>query len=117
TLARWLSPEFRTAAPHARDWIADLIRATPREGYLGAGHALRRMNIAPEELDALRLPTLVISGEKDPGAPVAAGEALRSRIQGAHFAVIKGGYHLCNVEKPHDFNEALMGFLTAGHAD
>ncbi|HVO04640.1 MAG TPA: alpha/beta fold hydrolase [Candidatus Cybelea sp.] len=117
TLARWLSTEFMTEAPQARDWIADLIRATPTSGYLGAAGAIRRMDIAPAELERLRLPTLVISGEKDPGATVAAGEALRSRIQGAQFAVIKGGYHLCNVEKPHDFNEVLMGFLTAGHAD
>ena len=117
TLARWLSAEFMSEAPQARDWIADLIRATPAAGYLGAAGAIRRMDIAPEELEGLRQPTLVISGEKDPGATVAAGEGLRSRIQGAHLAVIKGGYHLCNVEKPHAFNEVLLGFLTAGHVD
>ena len=42
---------------------------------------------------------------------------LRDRIQGARFAVIQGGYHLCNVEKPHAFNEAVLGFLLEGDAD
>ena len=117
TLGRWLSPEFLAAAPHVRDWIADLIRATPREGYVGAGHAIRRMDIDAAALGTLRHPTLVIAGEKDPGAPVAGAETLRSRIQRAELAVILGGYHLCNVEMPHRFNEVLMSFLLEGAAD
>jgi 3-oxoadipate enol-lactonase len=117
TLARWFSAEFMAANPHVRDWIAGLIRATPAAGYVGAGHAIRRMNISAEELHTLRLPTLVIVGEKDPGSTVAVAETLRGRIQGAHLAVIEGGYHLCNIEKAHAFNEALLGFLLEGDAD
>jgi 3-oxoadipate enol-lactonase len=117
TLARWFSAQFMAAAPHVKDWIAGLIRATPAAGYVGAGHAIRRMDISAEELHTLRLPTLVIAGEKDPGATVASAETLRSRIQGGQLAVIQGGYHLCNIEKAHDFNEALLGFLLAGDAD
>jgi 3-oxoadipate enol-lactonase len=117
TLGRWFSPEFLAAQPQVKDWIGGLIAATPRAGYVGAGHAIRRMNIKAEELGSLRLPTLVIAGEKDPGAPVSAAETIRSRIQGAQLLVIKGGYHLCNIEKAQDFNEALLGFLLAGDAD
>ena len=117
TLARWLSPEFRAAAPLTTGWIADLIRATPAAGYTGAALAIKRMDIPGNELETLRLPTLCIAGEKDPGATVAAVSALRDRIQGARLAVIEGGYHLCNVEKPHDFNEAVLGFLLEGDAD
>ncbi|HVZ01744.1 MAG TPA: alpha/beta fold hydrolase [Dongiaceae bacterium] len=117
TLGRWFSPEFRAAAPHAVGWIADLIRATESAGYIGAALAIKRMDVPAAELETLRLPTLCIAGEKDPGATVAAVGTLRDRIQGARLAVIKGGYHLCNVEKPHDFNEALLGFLLEGDAD
>jgi len=117
TLGRWFSPEFRQAAPQTVGWIADLIRATEGAGYIGAGHAIKRMDVPAAELETLRLPTLVIAGEKDPGAPVAAASILRDRIQGARFAVISGGYHLCNIEKPHDFNEAVLGFLLEGDAD
>jgi 3-oxoadipate enol-lactonase len=117
TLARWFSAEFMQRAPNVKGWIADLIRATPAAGYVGAGHAIRRMDTRAEELGTLRIPTLVVAGEKDPGATVEAAETLRGRIQGAQLAVIKGGYHLCNIEKAHDFNEALLGFLLEGDAD
>lgn len=117
TLARWLSPEFRAAEPDTTQWIADLIRATPAAGYIGAALAIKRMDIPAEKLEALRLPVLCIAGEKDPGATVAAVSSLRDRIQGARLAVIEGGYHLCNVEKPQPFNEAVTGFLLEGDAD
>ncbi len=117
TLARWFSAEFLAASPQVKDWIGGLIRATPREGYIGAGHAIRRMDISAAELGTVRLPVLVIAGEKDPGATVTAAETLRGRIQGAQLAVIEGGYHLCNIEKPQAFNEALLGFLLEGDAD
>ena len=117
TLGRWLSPEFRAKAPLTTGWIADLIRATESAGYIGAALAIKRMDIPAPKLEALRLPVLCIAGEKDPGATVAAVSALRDRIQGARFTVIEGGYHLCNVEKPHDFNEAVLGFLLEGDAD
>jgi 3-oxoadipate enol-lactonase len=117
TLARWLSAEFRAAEPKTAAWIADLIRATPSAGYVGAALAIKRMDIPAKELETLRLPTLCIAGENDPGAPVAAVSALRDRIQGARLTVIEGGYHLCNVEKPQAFNEAVLGFLLEGDAD
>ncbi len=112
TLARWLSADFIRQAPQTADWIRGLIRATPVAGYVGCGHAIKGMNIRAGDLGKLRLPTLVVAGENDPGATVAVAETIRSRIQGARLAVIRGGLHLANVEKPHDFNEALLGFLT-----
>jgi len=117
TLGRWFSPEFRAAAPQTTNWIADLIRATEPSGYVGAALAIKRMDVPQAELETLRLPTLCIAGEKDPGATVQAVTTLRDRIQGARLTVIEGGYHLCNVEKPHAFNEALLGFLLEGDAD
>ena len=117
TLGRWLSAEFRAAEPETTAWIADLIRATPAAGYIGAALAIKRMDIPGAALETLRLPTLCIAGEKDPGAPVAAVSALRDRIQGARLTVVEGGYHLCNVEKPRDFNQAVLGFLLEGDAD
>jgi 3-oxoadipate enol-lactonase len=73
------------------------------------------MDIRPQDLGNLRLPTLVMAGEHDPGATVAVAETIRSRIQGARLAVITGALHLANVEKPHDFNEVLLSFLTGAN--
>jgi 3-oxoadipate enol-lactonase len=115
TIARWLSAEFIKDAPLTTDWIRGLIRATPLAGYIGCGHAIKAMDIRPADLGNLRLPTLVMAGEHDPGATVAVAETIRSRIQGARLAVITGALHLANVEKPHDFNEVLLGFLTGTH--
>jgi 3-oxoadipate enol-lactonase len=42
---------------------------------------------------------------------VAAGELIRSRIPGAGMTLLDAA-HISNVEQPHAFTEAVVGFLT-----
>jgi pimeloyl-ACP methyl ester carboxylesterase len=44
-------------------------------------------------------------------APPAEAEALRDKIKGARLVVIEGAGHLSNVERPEEFNLALVDFL------
>lgn len=116
TMARWLSADFQQAAPHTAQWIRDLIAATPADGYAGCGEAIKAMNLPGEKLATIRTRTLVIAGEKDPGATPEEAGRIAAAIPGAEKAVIKGGYHLCNVEFPHEFSERVLSFLL-GRAD
>jgi 3-oxoadipate enol-lactonase len=113
TMARWLSADFQKQAPYTSQWIRDLIAATPADGYAGCGEAIKAMDLSPEKLATIKTPTLVIAGEKDPGATPAEAARIAASISGAQSFVIPGGYHLCNVEFPHLFSERVLAFLVS----
>jgi len=54
---------------------------------------------------------LVIAGRHDMATPVAAGELIRSKIPGASLTLLDAA-HISNVEQPHAFTDAVVGFLT-----
>jgi pimeloyl-ACP methyl ester carboxylesterase len=62
-------------------------------------------------LAAIDFPVLVIVGSEDRLTPVPESEALRDGIKGARFKVIEGAGHLSNMERPAEFNAALIEFI------
>jgi 3-oxoadipate enol-lactonase len=111
TMSRWLSADFQKSNPQTAQWIRDLIGGTPANGYAGCADAIRDMKLSADKLAAIKAPTLVIAGEKDPGATPAEAAKIAAAIPNATAFVIPGGYHLCNVETPHLFNETVLAFL------
>ncbi|MBL8671027.1 MAG: alpha/beta fold hydrolase [Alphaproteobacteria bacterium] len=112
TIGRWFTPGFVQSAPITVDWVRGLIRRTPAHGFIGSGRAIQGLDLT-EKLAGIKTKVLVMPGELDQGTPVAASEAIRSRIPGAKMVVLKGAAHVGNVERPNEFNEALMGFLAS----
>lgn len=60
---------------------------------------------------AIRLPTLVLVGEKDLVTPVDLSNELVDLAPDARMQVIRGAGHLSNLEKPAEFNAAVDGFI------
>lgn len=110
TLERWLSAEFRARDPETTRWVADMIRGTPPAGMIGCGHAIKMLDYT-DQLGRIALPTLVIAGEKDPGSPVAAAQAIHERIKGSRLEVIPDCLHQTPIEAPARFNRILGDFL------
>jgi 3-oxoadipate enol-lactonase len=110
TLARWFSAEFLRSAPETIAWIGDLIRTTSPDGFIGCCRALQKLNVT-ERLKQIKVPTLLIPGEKDPSFPPPVSEAMRERIGGSRLEILKGAAHLGIVEEAHRFNEILLPFL------
>jgi 3-oxoadipate enol-lactonase len=54
---------------------------------------------------------LVIAGRHDMSTTIADAEFMRSRIPGASMTILDAA-HISNVEQPHAFTDALVGFLT-----
>jgi pimeloyl-ACP methyl ester carboxylesterase len=80
----------------------------------GAAAALRAMAVRRDQTDLLPsidVPTLVVVGREDALTPPADAEALSAGIEGSRLAVIEGAGHLSNVERPEEFNRALVDFL------
>ncbi len=110
TIARWFTAPFIAAHPEVVDPVRAMIRATSPRGYAGCCHALKVLDLT-DRLGAIRLPTVVIVGEDDPGTPVTAARTIHEHIAGSELVIIKSAAHLSNLEQPEAFTQALTGFL------
>jgi pimeloyl-ACP methyl ester carboxylesterase len=94
-------------------WVASMrtvLLATNPIGYAGCCAAIRDMDQV-DLLPQIRVPTLVIAGDRDISTPWEGhGEILAARIPGA-MAVYLAAAHLSNLEQPGLFSEALVNFL------
>jgi 2-hydroxy-6-oxonona-2,4-dienedioate hydrolase len=63
------------------------------------------------KLVSIHAPTLVVWGRQDELIPVASGEKFRDGIAGAKLVVFEQCGHVPQLEKPAEFNQALLEFL------
>jgi 3-oxoadipate enol-lactonase len=110
TMERWFNPAFLRQNPPMVKLIREQILATPVAGYVGCAEAIRRLNYL-DRISAIKIPTLILVGEDDPGTPVTASTAMHERIAGSKLAVLPSARHLSNVEQSEAFNTALLKFL------
>jgi 3-oxoadipate enol-lactonase len=111
TLDRWFTAPFRQRHPEVVSRIAEHIRGTPINGFIGCAHAISRINLTAR-LQNIACPVLVIVGEDDRGTPPSMAEEIVQAIPGARLERIAEAAHLSNLEQPEKFNAALRGFLT-----
>jgi 3-oxoadipate enol-lactonase len=112
TLARWFTEPFRKSRKDVIDKVATMIRTTPPAGYAGCCHAISALDLT-DRIGAIKVPTVVIVGEDDPGTPVAASKVINERIAGSKLEILESAAHLSNMEQPEAFNRALTTFLTS----
>jgi 3-oxoadipate enol-lactonase len=109
-MERWFTKGFRERDPQAIERIREMFAATPLDGYIACGEAVRDMDHR-ELLPRVKNPTLVIIGRHDPATTPDAGEYIAKNIPGAEHFMIDAA-HISNVEQPQQFNDAVLGFLT-----
>jgi len=110
TMERWFTPAFLRQNPPMVKLIREQILATPVAGYMGCAEAIRRLNYL-DRISGIKIPTLIMVGEDDPGTPVSASEAMHERITDSKLVVLPSARHLSNVEQTDPFNTALLKFL------
>ena len=79
-----------------------------------AAAALRAMAVRRDQTDLLpsiNVPTLIVVGAEDSITPPADSEAMSAKIEGSRLVVVEGAGHLSNVERPEEFDGALVEFL------
>ena len=107
---RWFTEAFRREPSIAVDRVRQMIIETPPHGYAACCAAIRDMDLR-ELIAAIRLPTLVIVGEKDPATPPERAEEIQDRIPGAQLEVIPDAAHLVNIEQDVAFDAVLASLL------
>jgi 3-oxoadipate enol-lactonase len=109
-LTRFLSKNFRESNSPKIEFLKSIMMTCEVHGYSGCCAAVRDMNLT-SQLTEIDNPTLIIAGELDPSTPVSHSEIINWEISGSKLTVIEGVAHLSNVEKPDEFNKAVLDFL------
>lgn len=66
-----------------------------------------------ELLPTIRVPTLLVWGDADRRSPIPVAHAFRDAVPGAELQILPGAGHLCNLERPAQFNAVVRDFLIA----
>ena len=110
-LPKLLSAETREHRPEIVERVREMMLATKPEG---AAAALRGMALRHDQTDLLReieAPALIVVGSEDAVTPPSEAEAMNAEIKDSRLVRIEGAGHLSNVERPEEFNLALVEFL------
>ncbi len=112
TVERWFTPETLAANPPVLDRVRAMIRTTDPVGHEGCCEALKTLSFGAR-LGEIAVPTLIIGGAKDKGAPPDVLAETAKAIPGAKHVVIDGAGHISNLENPAAFNAAVDEFLSS----
>ena len=110
TMERWFTPSFFKQSSPMLEIIRKQILATPVQGYIGCAEAIRKLNYL-DQLSKIKIPTLIMVGEDDPGTPVSASEAMHKRLSNSKLVILPSARHLSNIEQAEAFNTTLLKFL------
>ncbi|MGA8492209.1 MAG: 3-oxoadipate enol-lactonase [Terriglobales bacterium] len=114
-MQRFFSPETLTRGDAYAQAVRSVILGTDPIGYTGCCAALRDMDHT-QLLGQIRVPTLVIVGDRDVATPWSGhGEILAREIPKAQ-AVHLPAAHISNLERPRTFTAALFNFLLQADA-
>ena len=105
---RELSPSYRAMNPEGTKRWAEL-----EHGAI-TGNRIGQMNVNTinfESLGRMRVPTLVIGGDSDLGAPPPMLRMYAARIPGSELKIVPEGGHSLYWEQPELFNATLLDFF------
>ena len=102
----------RSLPPSAREWIR---RQRLNNSPIGLANTLRAANPGAQPpahklLPKLRIPVLCIVGERDRKFRIVAKE-MCSKLRYGRVEIIPGAGHAAHIEKPLEFNRAVLAFL------
>ncbi len=92
-----------------RQSLAESFEELDRWAYIRTLFSLARLNLR-DRLDQLKMPTLVVSGDRDYW-PVAEKQADAKRIPKGCFVLIEDSGHATPADQPARFNDQLANFL------
>ena len=111
-LERWFTPAFRAEAPALVATVRGWITANDPAVY---AHVYRVLANGDREiahgLDGISCPTLVMTGEDDPGNTPAMSRTMAGLIPGARLVILPKLRHMALAESPPDVNRPLSAFL------
>jgi pimeloyl-ACP methyl ester carboxylesterase len=106
----------RDADPGGVRRAIDVMARVPGDTYHKALRALVGFD-RRAALGEIAVPVLALAGELDATAPPAVMERMARKIPGAEYAVLAGCGHLAGLERPREFDAAVLGWLGRRFSD
>jgi pimeloyl-ACP methyl ester carboxylesterase len=95
--------------PNAKAEFYAEYRALEPIGYANSLRALLAMDHITEDLARIRVPTLLIGGDRDPSlGPM---KVIHKKIRGSTLVVLSPASHFANRDQPEAWNRAVVDFL------
>jgi 3-oxoadipate enol-lactonase len=108
--SRWFTPEFCGSCPRdVNELLINLKNMSP-EGYASCCEALADEDLSGS-VSKITIPTLILSGTKDPVTTVEDAQLIQRQIQGSQILEMPAS-HISNVEAEVEFNQAIKKFFT-----
>jgi 3-oxoadipate enol-lactonase len=109
-VTRWLTPTTMAQKPDVAEKVSQMVRTTPVEGFIACTEAIKGNKIL-ERLSAVKVPSLFLAGDQDPGLPTEVMHRMQIQVPRSEFSVLVGASHLSNLDQQHSFNHVLLAFL------
>jgi pimeloyl-ACP methyl ester carboxylesterase len=109
-LIAWATNFGPGASPSHVEHIARISARTPVEVWVHTLRDLLEMDLR-KAIEHVRVPSLVIVGDRDLLTPKTSAQALRAALPDARAVVITGAGHISMLERHEVFNEVLSGYL------
>jgi pimeloyl-ACP methyl ester carboxylesterase len=103
--ARFYRPSFEMT----NAFISSAKRVPKKVAYDSLNELIKHYDVR-DRVSGIRVPTLIVQGEKDPGMPKAV-LYLHNHITGSKLHIVQGAGHEVMVEKPDEVNQILVGFF------
>jgi len=110
SIERWFTPSFREKEPPILDKLREMIRTTNPMGHEGNCEALKTLGYGPD-LHRITVPTLVLGGAQDKGAPPDVLKDAADKIPNAEHLVLPDAGHITPLECPEAFEAALVDWF------
>ena len=95
--------------PGAREEFYAYYRRLTPIGYANALRALLAMDHITDELPKIRVPVLLVGGDRDPSlGPM---KVMHRKIKGSRLVVLSPASHFANRDQPEPWNRAVLDFL------
>lgn len=106
-----MAPETPASKPEIARDLLKIMKENNANGMSNALMAMAARTDSSAFLAEIRIPCLVIAGEKDALMPLEIVEGMAAKIPGSQFICLPEAGHVGNLEAPHIFNAALEEFL------
>ena len=109
-LTAWVTNFGPNASPTHVDHVARISADTSVEAWVHAWRDLLQLDLQ-HAIEHVRVPALVVVGDRDLITPKVSAQALRAALPDARAVVITGAGHISMLERHDVFNELLDGYL------
>ena len=110
SIERWFTQESVANNIPCLDKVREMILTTDPMGHEGCCEALKKLSFG-QILNQIKIPTLVLGGALDKGAPSDILAETVAQIPGAKHAIIPDAGHITVLENPNSFHQNVIEFL------